>query len=321
MTRQHGFSLVELMIGLTIGILLLTVLSALLVNNSQARTELDRTMQQVENGRYAMQVMASELRLAGYYGEGSAVGSVPVALPDPCATDPTSLKAALAIAIQGYSQVAASPLSCLSSANLQPGSDILVVRRAQTEPVAPANLNAALPYIQTLGEEFVFALGSSSASFSLTKIGGAPAPIHPYTIQIYFISPCSTPVGGGCSANADNGKPIPTLKRLELDAGSWRTTVLVEGIERMRVEYGLDNDGDGSPEQYLVAPATAKDWSNVVSANIGLLARNTRETRGYVDNKTYRLVTLDVPAPQDAYKRHAYSGVVRFMNVSGRRER
>ena len=321
MVRQNGFSIVELMIGLTIGILLLTVLSALLVNNSQARVELDRTMQQVENGRYAMQLMSSELRLAGYYGDGSSVGSVPVAVPDPCVTDAPSLKTALSIAIQGYSQVAASPLSCLASANVQTGSDILVLRRAQTEPVALASLDPALPYIQTLGEELVFDLGATSANFTLTKIGGALAPIHPYTTQIYFVSPCSTPSSGTtCSASADNGNPIPTLKRLELDNNAWRTVTLVEGVERMRVEYGVDNDNDGAPDSYVVAPANATSWSNVVAANIGLLARNTRSTPGHVDAKSYRLVTLDIAAPQDGFKRHAYNGVVRFMNVSGRRE-
>lgn len=320
MSKQNGFSIVELMVGLTIGILLLTVLSALLVNNSQARVELDRTMQQVENGRYAMQVLSSELRLAGYYGDGSSVGTVPAAMPDPCVTDVASLKTALSVAIQGYSQVAGNPLTCLNGANVQTGSDILVVRRAQTEPVALASLNPALPYIQTLGDELVFDLGANGANFTLKKIGGALAPIHPYTTQIYFVGPCSTPSGASCTAKADNGNPIPTLKRLELDSNGWRSVTLVEGIERMRVEYGIDNDNDGSPDSYVAAPATAKDWSNVVSTNIGLLARNTRATPGHVDGKSYRLITLDIAPPRDAFKRHAYSGVVRFMNVSGRRE-
>jgi type IV pilus assembly protein PilW len=242
-------------------------------------------------------------------------------MPDPCATDLASLRVALPVAVQGYSQVAASPLACLDGANVQAGSDILVVRRAQTEGLTAASLDPALPYIQTLGDDLVFDVGANSANFTLVKIGGGIAPIHPYTVQIYFVSPCSVPSGGAaCSAAADNGNPIPTLKRLELDVGGWREVSLVEGIERMRVEYGLDSDGDGAPDSYVLNPLTAAEWGNVVSANIGLLARNTRATPGHVDDKTYRLVTLDVAAPLDGFKRHAYSGVVRFMNVSGRRE-
>lgn len=321
MLRQRGFSIVELMIGLTIGLLMLTVLSALLVNNSQARVELDRTMQQVENGRYAMQTMFSELRLAGYYGTGESVGAVPTAgVPDPCTTDMVALKAALPVAIQGYSQVAASPLGCLSDANVKAGTDILVVRRALSEPTAVASLNAALPYIQTIGDELVFDVGANSGNFTLTEISGAAAKIHRYVVQIYFISPCSKPADG-CSASSDGGKPVPTLNRLELDPskpGGWDTVSLVEGIERMRVEYGLDTDGDGAPDSYVLTNATSANWSKVVSLNVGLLARNNRATPGHIDTKSYQLATLGVAAAKDQFKRHAYNGVVRLKNVSDR---
>ena len=321
MIRQRGFSIVELMIGLTIGLLLLSVLSALLVNNSQARVELDRTMQQVENGRYAMQTLFAELRLAGYYGDGESVGAAPAAaVPDPCATGLVALKAALPVAVQGYSQVAASPLACLSNANVQAGSDILVVRRALSEPTALASLDPALPYIQTIGDGLVLDFGANSANFTLTDIAGAAATIRRYTVQIYFISPCSTPAAG-CNAGSDNGKPIPTLNRLELDpnaAGGWSMVSLVEGIERLRVEYGLDADGDGAPDSYVLTTATAVNWSKVVSLNVGLLARNTRATQGHIDKKTYQLATLNVAAMNDQFKRHAYNGVVRLKNVNDR---
>ena len=320
MHKQRGFSIVELMIGLTIGLLMLTVLSTLLVNNSQARVELDRTMQQVENGRYAMQTMFSELRLAGYYGDGEAVGAVPVAVPDPCATDMASLKAAIPVSVQGYSQVAATPLACLSNANIKAGTDILVVRRALSEPTAVASLNAAYPYIQTMGDEMVFNTGTNSASFTLTEISGAAAKIRRYMVQIYFISPCSKPADG-CSASSDGGKPVPTLNRLELDPskpGGWDTVSLVEGIERMRVEYGLDTDGDGAPDSYVLTNATAANWNKVVSLNVGLLARNNRATPGHLDKKTYQLATLNVAAANDQFKRHAYNGVVKLKNVGDR---
>lgn len=328
MTKQRGFSIIELMVGLTIGLLMLTVLSALLVNNNQARAELDRSMQQVENGRYAMQMLSGELRLAGFYGAGMSVGAAPLVVPDPCATDVASLKAALPVTVQGYSQITASPLTCIDIANMRTGSDVLVVRRAQTEPVAVAALEPTLPYIQTINGNVVLDAGSNSGNFTLTKAGGALAPIHPYMVHIYFISPCSTP-SATCSAASDNGNPIPTLNRLEFDGTVWRAVPLVEGIERLRVEYGVDSlpalnkdgsTGDGSPDSYVISPTTAADWGNVVSVNIGLLARNTRATPGYTDTKTYRLATLDVAAPSDAFKRHAYNGVMRLMNVSIRRK-
>ena len=101
MTQQRGFSLIEMMIGLTIGLLILTVLSTLLVNNSKARVDLDQSMQQVENGRYAMQLLGDEIRHAGYYGEGALSLSAPTAPPDPCVTTVAAMTTALPLAVQG----------------------------------------------------------------------------------------------------------------------------------------------------------------------------------------------------------------------------
>jgi len=321
-SKQKGLSLIELMVGMTIALIMLVLLSALLTNNTQARTELDQTMQQVENGRYAIQMMTSELRHAGYYGEGSSFGKVPLAMPDPCSTVLAEQKAALPLAIQGFSQPGASPLACLSAVNFKAGTDVLVVRRAMTNDATAAGLDPALPYVQSLGTSFVFDSGTDPTVFSLTTKAGAPAAIHPYTVQIYFISPCSRPAAGAdCTgASDDGGYPRPTLKRLELTTAGWVTTSLVEGIEQMVVEYGIDSNQDGSADVYKSEAADITEWSNVVSVRLHLLARNTRQSGNYQDEKRYNLGPVVFGPTNDRYKRHAYSEVVRLMNVSGRRE-
>jgi len=323
MTRnQRGMSIVELMVGLTIGILLLSVLSALLVNNTRARADLDNSMQQIENGRYAMQLLAGELRHAGYYGEGAISASAPAALPDPCAATIADLKASLPLPVQGYSQQTSSPLSCLADGNLKSGTDILVIRRAMTGAVDSASLDATTPYVQSIGTEYKLDVGSNDTIFSLKTKSGSTAPIHPFAVQIYFISPCSTPASGtNCSGSGDDGGfPRPTLKRLELTSSGWVTTALVEGVDQLRVEYGIDTDGDGVSDSYTPTPSTVSDWTNVTSLRLHLLARNTRETVGYQDDKQYTLGDITVGPAKDKYKRHAYSEAVRLMNVSGRRE-
>lgn len=343
MNSQRGVSLIELMIGLTIGLLLLAALSALLANNSQARVELDKTMQQVENGRYASQLLSDEIRLAGYYGEGDTVGSLPAAPPDPCKTDIASLKKALPLAVQGYSQPGASPLSCLPGADIlttNNNTDILVLRRAATNTTAAANLVPDFPYLQTINSQYVLDSGTNIAAFNLKMSTSvttpSQAPIHPYDVQIYFVSPCDRPAGGGtdCTGAADdNGNPIPTLKRLDLASGAacgtsgpvcFAITPLVEGVERMYVQYGVDDDKDGAPDRYIGDPAgvaamSVTDWSNVVDVRVDLLARNTRSTVGYKDTRSYQLGMVAVAAPNDTFKRHAYSQMVRLMNVDGRR--
>jgi type IV pilus assembly protein PilW len=108
-------------------------------------------------------------------------------------------------------------------------------------------------------------------------------------------------------------------------------TALVEGIERLNVEYGLDTDGDGQPDATSTDPTTytyagcttctaPNNWSNVVTARIYLLARNIEPSPGYTDTKSYTLGGQAIAAANDAYRRHVYNGLIRIANTAGRRE-
>src|SRR5262245_21942596 len=56
--KEEGFSIVELMIALTLGLILVTVLVSALTANSAGRAELDKSSQQIESGRYALQLLS-----------------------------------------------------------------------------------------------------------------------------------------------------------------------------------------------------------------------------------------------------------------------
>ena len=55
--RQHGLSLVELMVSIVIGLLLLAGISSLIAAQSGARGELEKSARQIENGRYALTLL------------------------------------------------------------------------------------------------------------------------------------------------------------------------------------------------------------------------------------------------------------------------
>jgi type IV pilus assembly protein PilW len=109
---------------------------------------------------------------------------------------------------------------------------------------------------------------------------------------------------------------------------------LIEGIEALRFEYGIDtlgrnglpisntNPGDGSADDYVTcAPCDLGQLSNVVAVKIHVLARNLEATPGYKDTKTYQLgATPQIAAANDGFKRHVFSTTVRLINPSGRRE-
>jgi type IV pilus assembly protein PilW len=374
-SRSRGFSLIELMIGITIGMLILTGLTTVFVNSSRSYGELRKTAEQIENGRYAIEFMMQDIRHAGFYGEFSTLPAVPGSAPDPC-TAPTAgavsdtSNSALALPVQGYAAAdfataASVPTACASlitSANIMAGSDILVVRRTDSSNLGVTDSTtgttvANTVYLQTTSTEASIQLGGGG-SIDKTKnaTGGATtlfrrdvtaatagtppeypqiaAQIRKYRTHIYFVAPCSVPTGGGAictGATDDNGRPIPTLKRLEMGtSGAFSIVPIAEGIQTIRFEWGVDSSpstvdagtkliGDSSPDSYTHTPTLA-DMGNTVAMRVHVLARNTSPTPGYTDDKTYTLGGSTTTAANDSYKRHVYSAESRLINPAGRRE-
>lgn len=333
---QRGLSLIELMISITIGLLILVSLSTMFVNQSKTRSELDKSNRMIDNGRYALEVLSDNLRMAGYYGEfepTSSVPAVPAMLPDPCSTDAAAVSASLQLAVQGYdaavqaSQISGLPPLCNftysggSDSSLKPGSDILAIRRAST--ATPIVQGAAMPntlYLQVSLCQFDVApyiVSSNPAAFTLRTTGCTPASVAPYAnlrnfmVHVYFVSP---------NNNTSPADGIPTLKRYEYDptTNSFVVRPLVEGIEYMQIDYGLDSNNDGAPDTYVTAPAVAQ-WPNVVSVKMNILARNTESTQGYTDTKTYTLGTATFGPFNDSFKRHVYTQYILLVNPAGRR--
>src|SRR2546422_3163479 len=135
------------MVGLTLGVIVLFALVTLFVSNSRMQREIDQASQQIENGRYALDLLRDDLRLAGYYGDAVPQQGYTVAaatIPNICATTvanlqfvapPTALQ--WPVPVFGIAGGDAVP-SCVSSATggQKPGTDILVVRRTSTVPTA-----------------------------------------------------------------------------------------------------------------------------------------------------------------------------------------
>ena len=340
--RGHsaGISLVEILVSMAVGILLLIGLTYIFAGSSRSNRELHRAGQQIENARYATIVLTEDIRHAGYYGEFYRLPAAG-ALPDPCAQTLLSLAADIAYPIQGYDSPISTPISsCLPTTEYLPGTDIVVVRRAQLRPLSGTDLPVPNDvYIQAtgagydlqLGDPTSFVLGAKKADGTDTvlvkKNGMTAADIFKLNTHIYFLSPCS---GSNCATVNDG---IPTLKRLELVAGTagpvWRLLPIAEGIENLQIEYGIDDSpttphpfsgqiGDGVPDRYETSP-DATEWPNVIAVTLHLLSRNAEPTVGHTDAKTYRLgdVTL---TPGGAFKRHVISTLIRVTNQGARRD-
>jgi type IV pilus assembly protein PilW len=334
-TAMRGFSLVEFMVAMAVGLVVLAVVVALFSSMTRSSAALTNASQEIQNGSYAMRFLADDLRHAGYYGGAySPLASALAALPDPCETsDMVALRAALTLSVQGYDAPAAAPLTCIPAADFVPGTDVLVVRRASTVVTAPGSLNAHDVYIQnnsnwTDANNPALNVGLAANFPLVNRDGATPADIRKYYLRIYYVSPCHLYAAGAsaCTAAADGGRPVPTLRMLELAAGSgggaavMSSIALAEGVENFQVDYGVDTIGQGAAQNFVSDPAALADWSNVTEINLNLLVRNPQATPGYVDAKTYRLGLAAPVTPGGPFKRHLFSEQVRLTNIGEARE-
>lgn len=347
----RGFSLVELLVAVAIGLVILASLSTLFVKNMRTQDEIEKSSRQIENGRFAIDQITADLRNAGYYAEfDPTVLPAPAALPAPCDSSLAGLRAGLALPVQGGDNSAAA-FDCLL--DVRANTDILVVRRASTCAIGEAGcdpVTAGIPYFQASLCNNPSELDSSNpADFyrldtdttnltrhkrDCTQVAGSgtPAATRRYLTHIYYV--------------ANNDKPgdgIPTLKRAELGLDSsgatgWSVVPLAQGIENLQLEYGLDTapaGGDGAADQYSANPASwngctqdacaVANWRSAVAVKLNLLARNTQQSAGHTDTKQYVLGhdangnDVNIAATGDAYRRHVFQSLVTLPNPAGRR--
>lgn len=358
---QAGFGIVEIMIALALGVIIMLGVTQIAANNSGIRHELDRSGRQIENAAFALREIESDLTNAGFWGEmgEQTDGQLLPVESRVCPTeycsredfetlnDPScQLNWALRFPVQGGS----ADFDCGTLGTITPkvGTDYIAVRRANSCALGSPGCDAAEGNIH-LQVHACFTPGVDTAplpgiDYALDTITGAPdlsvfkytqrgvdclaapaAPQYRLLNRIYYV-------------NDDD-----QLVRAELVGTDYVQSTLVEGIELMRIEYGMDRDGDGQVDDdvngYTTNPTTdlatntpdafPDDWADVVMARISLVVRNTGnyedetgESGGFVDDKVYTVAgeSYTVPTEFQNHRRQVYTRTVGLRNVAGRRE-
>lgn len=310
-TSQLGFSLVELMVALALGLAIVAAVGTLSVNATRSYRAMNRASEQIENGRYALKIIKDDVEHAGFYGLFNPLNANLI-LP---ATAPNTCNGGL----QGYadSLLLHLPTACTVTLNDRlNGTQSLILLRASSDV---ANTASGDTYIQSNPTEYIIGKGTdyvsnkgSTSGFVLLKPDGSPAVIRRLLLRAYYIR----------SYAQSPGDNIPTLTRKSRTDADMNAQALVEGIENLQIQYGIDNlNQDGSPDTYTSTPNTLQDWSNIVAVRVNLLARSTEPDPAYVDQKTYDLGgPQPIPAKNDHYRRRVFSQIVRLVNVSQRRD-
>jgi type IV pilus assembly protein PilW len=322
--RQGGFTLIEMMISITIGLAILAGLVGVLATNSSNSKTNDRTSELMTNGRYALNSIKQELREAGFRGYTWAEPSTPspwtaIANGSGCygAEAGASANGFVTNVRQGvWGSNNANPFAatCIPATRYVAGSDVLVMRRLAVVPTSAA-LTANTVYFQTVYERGQLFRSTAGVPVPPTFTGTTQLPAtFEVQIYVYYVSPFTVA--------ATEVPLVPSLRRMVLqtsgaNAGTMVDELVASGIERMQVQYGrLTTAPDTQYFNTLAgnsSDAAETAWDEVNSVRIWLLARNTTPEPGFVNNTTYAMGDSNV-TPGDNFRRQLFTTVVQLRN-------
>ncbi len=256
LNRSKGYSLIELMIGLSLGLVLTMGITSIYVQSKNNYERIAEETTRSSTSQYIGSLLRREIQGAGYWGE--LIDPDPrTTYIDPCVLTITNYLNGIYQPVFGFNSPGSSPLSCIANNNFVPGTDILILRRASSLPITDAaGSNPIIPgdvYIQTNPASTLIEIGASSyvppklnADNSVAQEGTTPAgnattvkvkrniddpgddpelgvrlgaEIRKYVLEVFFVSPCTISADGTgvCTGTDDDGgEPLPSLKKLEL---------------------------------------------------------------------------------------------------------
>lgn len=275
---QHGFSLVELMVAITLGFIIIGAVGYLFLGSRQTYRSTDAMSRIQENGRYALQTMARDVRMAGYVGCANLSANSATTTATALVTPLTTANAvtgwdvgAGAAAFGGIARSAGDAMSIMGvfgadvnlavpvkgSASLKitgnplgfSAGDVLVVSDCKSADIFGATTVSASAGTVTIAHG-----SANNTTPILAGTYGTDALVMKLDQYTYFIG---TNLSGGRS-----------LYRFSPSEGAIE---VADNVWDMQIRYGVDTNNDGSANIYQTATAVAGNWVQVVSARISLL--------------------------------------------------
>lgn len=350
MKTRHGFSLVEIMIGLTLGMILsIAVIGVYLAQHSTYRTNTSQAI--IQNTESAISALVTPtIRMAGFCGCSNVVNALSnlnTGGPPPLGTLSTTPSFIMGYSLTSGTSVTVAQTNAVNTTNaanwtptldpslvgnVQGTSDVLVVFGG-TPGSVPIGITTFTP---------------GSTSFDLQNTTGVSAG------QFGAISDCSkasifqiTSVTGNSVAHASGGGALTNatdalvvsypvgsqfinmtqtaffvaydiggqsaLIRATLNPdGTWTSQALAPGVDTMRVLYGIGSNG--IPQQYVQASAVT-DWSQVYAIKLGFLLEGQLGS-ATLPPTTYTVLGSTIQVPADNRLRHVYEITIHLRNAS-----
>ena len=323
--KQLGMSLLEAMISLGVGVFLL---GGVMVAFSAMRGTTSETLgigEVQENGRLALSILRKDLEHSGFWGEfqsqlNSDLLAIPAAPVGDCingGNNPNNGSFPVASAWAFWSLWATTAtgsevINCIDDANT--GTDVVQIKRAISFPTDVGDFRANRFYLIASSSAAAIVSGADNPS-SYPVIDNSQNWMYQHLV--YYV------------ADKDfYGTTVPTLMRRRLvvssgGAASMASEPVIDGIENIRVMFGIDVDLDGVVDSYIGAENVSRDYWNqgssdtsyILSARIYVLARALEQDKKYENNNSYQLGDRTIVGGGDHYRRMLFTTTVSIINA------
>jgi type IV pilus assembly protein PilW len=328
----RGFSLVELLVAMAIGVITVIAALQMLATSRDAYRVNERVARLQEQARTAFATIEPDIELAGFYGftqaaetirlvRGGDAGAVvasalalrqfplraggpfPAAvggLPPGAHSCGVNFAVDVSMPVQGSNNAFAMgrpPVPGCDAYQGRPqiGADTLTTRRVSTQTsIAEANRLQLFASRDT----------SRSAQFMFAD-GNAPGPIdddhqvHDLVVRTYYVARDSV---------GRRGVPALRVKSLTRSGGAivFDEDEVMTGVEDLQVQFGVSPDGSGRVSHYVDPGSPGLPAAQIVSVRVWLRVRADEAEPAFVDTRTYRYADVEfTPAGAERNVRRA----------------
>lgn len=379
---QQGLSLIELMIAMALGLLVVGAVLQLFIGSKATHMSNEALARVQENGRFSLELLKHDFREVGSHGFCAARMEIRNHLRPDCPGF-TDMIFDSRLAFVGWEFVgtgrgeaytvddesdliptsgglnrwqsqngavtenlSGAGVADIFNGRIVPGSDLVVVRRAEVVPEITANgntpVNAANINLNgnhgldqysivlvsncTTGAD-LFQLGNNPNASTLGAGGGSctnPGPgnlsmnwstAYDESMQVFRVVVNGYYIG----YNVDRGEP--GLYRVRLSNGlgtNARHEELVEGVETMQVLYGYslpaEQGGDGQTVDFWLAADEVPNWEFVIGARLSLLVRSPEGMADGPVQRAFDLASTAFTHPSDSRLRQPFFASISLRN-------
>jgi len=325
--RISGFSLVELLVALTIGLFLVSGILYIYLSTRSSYSTNDAAARVQEDARFAMERLTRDIRMAGYTGCANSLDIKPNVIanalqgagmdfllgdgirvfPDGTGwTNPTSnpvinrIAGTDVITLKGVGQCSARLRGNMTAenANIQidtnpcnwVAGDVLIISDCTSADIFQATNVSS-------GNVTIAHASSSNIDNKLSKAYGTDALVWQYSETTYFIG-----------LHPTIGQPM--LYQIAFNGVARPVSDIVGNLYNMQFLLNLDTDGDGDVDSSGVLPGSVASWPQVASVQLAFDVRSEDANSG-TNASSY---TFNGGTVTDRRLRRSYSTTIGIRN-------